>query len=85
MDHLLKPENFAMLEAARVVYCTGFFITVSPESIMAVANHCAAADKIFSMASGGRVGWCGAGHGEWGRGGAGRVCLLCAAAHEFTC
>ena len=30
LDHLLLPENLALLHKARVVYCTGFFITVSP-------------------------------------------------------
>lgn len=49
VDHVLKPENWACVESCRVVYCTGFFITVSPESIMTVANHCAANDKIYAM------------------------------------
>jgi adenosine kinase len=48
-DHLQKPENWALLEAARVVYSAGFFITVSPESILASAKHCAENDKIYSM------------------------------------
>lgn len=41
VDFLKKPDNFALLEKARVVYSAGFFITVSPESIMACAEHCA--------------------------------------------
>eukprot|EP00201_Polytomella_parva_P018417 CAMPEP_0175054004 /NCGR_PEP_ID=MMETSP0052_2-20121109/9251_1 /TAXON_ID=51329 ORGANISM="Polytomella parva, Strain SAG 63-3" /NCGR_SAMPLE_ID=MMETSP0052_2 /ASSEMBLY_ACC=CAM_ASM_000194 /LENGTH=346 /DNA_ID=CAMNT_0016318625 /DNA_START=12 /DNA_END=1052 /DNA_ORIENTATION=- len=48
-EFLLRPENWSVVERARVVYCTGFFITVSTDSIMAVAKHCAANDKIFSM------------------------------------
>lgn len=40
-DFLRQPDNFALLEKARVVYSAGFFITVSPESIMACAEHCA--------------------------------------------
>lgn len=40
-DFLSKEENMAALEAARVVYSAGFFITVSPESIMLCAEHCA--------------------------------------------
>jgi adenosine kinase len=47
VDHLLLPENWAFVESARVVYNAGFFITVSPESIMAVAKNCAANDKIY--------------------------------------
>ncbi len=49
VDHLTKPENLALLEKARVVYCTGFFITVSPDSIRTVAKHCADNDKIYAM------------------------------------
>jgi adenosine kinase len=40
-DFLRKAENMALLEKARVVYSAGFFITVSPESIMLCAEHCA--------------------------------------------
>lgn len=43
------PKNWALLEAARVVYSAGFFITVSPESIMAAARHCAESDKAYCM------------------------------------
>lgn len=42
-------QNWDLVEKARVVYCTGFFITVSPASIAAVASHCAANDKIYCM------------------------------------
>jgi adenosine kinase len=48
-DHVLKPENWSVVESARVVYSAGFFITVSPESIMAAAQHCADNDKIYCM------------------------------------
>ena len=48
-DHVQKPENWAVVEAARVVYSAGFFIPVSPDSIIAVAKHCADNDKIYCM------------------------------------
>jgi sugar/nucleoside kinase (ribokinase family) len=48
-EFLSAPANWALLEAARVVYSAGFFITVSPESIMAAAQHCAANDKTYCM------------------------------------
>lgn len=48
-DHLKKPANWAVVEAARVIYSAGFFITVSPESIMASAKHCAEHDKVYAM------------------------------------
>ncbi|KAJ9515376.1 hypothetical protein QJQ45_016371 [Haematococcus lacustris] len=41
--------NFDLVEAARIIYCTGFFITVSPDSIAAVAKHAAEHDKIYAM------------------------------------
>lgn len=44
-----KAENWSVVEAARVIYSAGFFITVSPESILAAAQHCAQHDKIYCM------------------------------------
>lgn len=52
-------ENWSLVEKARVIYCTGFFITVSPEAIAAVSSHTVANDKIYCMVcghSGGAVG-----------------------------
>ncbi len=42
-------KNFELVERARIVYCTGFFITVSPESIALVSKHVADNDKIYAM------------------------------------
>lgn len=55
MDH--AKAHWDLVEAARVIYCTGFFITVSPDSIAAVASHCAENDKIFAMVSMGYRGY----------------------------
>ena len=44
-----QPENWALVEAARVIYSAGFFITVSPESILLVAKHCAENNKAYCM------------------------------------
>ena len=49
VDHLTQPENTAILKAAKVVYSAGFFITVSPESILISAKHCAEANMIYAM------------------------------------
>lgn len=49
IDHLQKPENWAIVEAARVFYSAGFFITVSPDSMLAVAKHAAASDKTYCL------------------------------------
>ncbi|KAB5544131.1 hypothetical protein DKX38_012243 [Salix brachista] len=48
-EHLKRPENWALVEKAKYFYIAGFFLTVSPESIMLVAEHAAANNKIFSM------------------------------------
>ena len=49
VDHVKQPENWALVEAAQVIYSAGFFITVSPESIMLVAKHCADHNKPYCM------------------------------------
>ncbi|KAH9602653.1 hypothetical protein KSS87_016013 [Heliosperma pusillum] len=49
VDHLKKPENWALVEKAKYYYIAGFFLTVSPDSIQLVAEHAAANDKIFMM------------------------------------
>ncbi|KAK3008300.1 hypothetical protein RJ639_013120 [Escallonia herrerae] len=52
-DHLKRPENWALgtptFEKAKYFYIAGFFLTVSPDSILLVAEHAAASNKIFSM------------------------------------
>ena len=44
-----QPENWAIVEKARIVYSAGFFITVSPEAILKTAKHCAENNKIYAM------------------------------------
>lgn len=48
-EHLKKPENWALVEKAKFIYIAGFFLTVSPESIMHVARHVAEKGKVFAM------------------------------------
>ncbi|RDX91182.1 Adenosine kinase 2, partial [Mucuna pruriens] len=48
-EHLTKPENWALVEKAKYFYISGFFLTVSPDSIQLVAEHAAANNKIFMM------------------------------------
>ena len=48
-DHVKQPEQWKLVEDARVIYSAGFFITVSPEAIALTAQHCAAHDKIYCM------------------------------------
>ncbi|KNE66143.1 hypothetical protein AMAG_10393 [Allomyces macrogynus ATCC 38327] len=49
VEHLQRPENWALIEAAEYFYIGGFFLTVSPPSIMAVARHAAEKNKVFAM------------------------------------
>jgi len=45
----LTTTGWPLVEKAKIYYIAGFFITVSPPSIMKVAEHAAAANKIFTM------------------------------------
>ncbi|QDZ20089.1 adenosine kinase [Chloropicon primus] len=49
VDHLTKPENFALVEKANFYYIAGFFMTVSPDSIMTIAKHACEKNKTFMM------------------------------------
>lgn len=48
-DHLEKQENRACLENAKFFYISGFFLTVSPDSIMQVAKFALEKNKMFMM------------------------------------
>jgi hypothetical protein len=47
IDHLSKPENWKLVEDARFYYSAGFFLTVSPDSMMKVAKHSAEQGKCY--------------------------------------
>ncbi|KAK8926162.1 Adenosine kinase 2 [Platanthera zijinensis] len=48
-EHLKRPENWELVEKAKYIYIAGFFLTVSVESILHVAEHAAAKYKVFTM------------------------------------
>lgn len=48
-SHVQQPENWKIVEKAKVIYSAGFFITASPESILLVAKHATANNKIYCM------------------------------------
>lgn len=48
-DHLRQPENWRILEGAKIVYSAGFFITVSPESIMLASEQAAKSGALYCM------------------------------------
>ncbi|XP_065290557.1 uncharacterized protein Adk2 isoform X2 [Dermacentor albipictus] len=49
VDHLLKPENKALMEEASHYYISGFFLNVSLDSILTVAKHASSKKKVFCM------------------------------------
>jgi adenosine kinase len=48
-DHLSQPEIWDIVDAAKFYYISGFFLTVSPPTIMKVAQHAAEQNKMFCM------------------------------------
>lgn len=48
-SHLLDPSNWSLLERAKFAYIGGFFLTVSPDSIVEVGKHCSETNKYFMM------------------------------------
>jgi adenosine kinase len=49
LDHLKTGEGQAMMEKAQFYYSSGFFLTVSPESMQLVGEHAAAQNKVYTM------------------------------------
>uniref|UniRef100_A0A3Q1JQF5 Adenosine kinase n=1 Tax=Anabas testudineus TaxID=64144 RepID=A0A3Q1JQF5_ANATE len=47
--HLDLDSNWELVKKAKVYYIAGFFLTVSPESIVKVAKHASDNNKIFCM------------------------------------
>uniref|UniRef100_A0AAY4A5I0 Adenosine kinase n=1 Tax=Denticeps clupeoides TaxID=299321 RepID=A0AAY4A5I0_9TELE len=47
--HLDLDKNWSLVEKARVYYIAGFFLTVSPESILKVAKHASDHNKTFGL------------------------------------
>ncbi|XP_029465418.1 adenosine kinase isoform X1 [Rhinatrema bivittatum] len=47
--HLDLEENWKLVEKAKIYYIAGFFLTVSPESILKVASQSSENNKIFSL------------------------------------
>jgi len=49
IDHVNQEKNWKCVQNANVYYIAGFFLTVSPPSIMKIAKHACEANKIFTM------------------------------------
>ena len=44
--HLNLPEKWGIVENAECYYISGFFLTVSPSSILKIAKHAAEKNKV---------------------------------------
>lgn len=49
IDHINLPENKQLVEAAEFFYISGFFLTVSPPTIQAIANHALTHNRLFLL------------------------------------
>lgn len=49
IDHAKTPEITKAIEDASFYYSAGFFLTVSPDTMMLVAEHAAANNKVYMM------------------------------------
>ena len=49
MDHIQKPDNQKLIENAKYFYISGFFLTVSRETIMTIAQHAFNNKKTLAM------------------------------------
>ncbi|XP_020861783.1 adenosine kinase isoform X1 [Phascolarctos cinereus] len=47
--HLDLEKNWKLVEKAKVYYIAGFFLTVSPESILKIARQASESNKIFTL------------------------------------
>lgn len=47
IDHVKETQQWSVVEKASIYYSAGFFLTVSPESMLAVAKHSADEGKTF--------------------------------------
>jgi adenosine kinase len=48
-DHIDREENWALVQKARFYYMAGFPLTVSPPTMLKIAEHAAENDKTFCM------------------------------------
>ena len=48
-EHLDQPDNWAVVDKAKLVYSAGFFLTVSVDSMVRVAKHCAENNKTYCL------------------------------------
>ncbi|KAF9805940.1 hypothetical protein SFRURICE_004152 [Spodoptera frugiperda] len=48
-EHIHKPECKAIIEKAKLFYSSGFFLAVSPETMMSIAKHASEKNQVFAL------------------------------------
>lgn len=49
VSHVMRPENWRLVEDAKIVYSAGFFMTTSPDTIKLVSEHCSKSSAIYCL------------------------------------
>merc|ERR1719408_706314 len=49
VEHVKKPENWAIVEGAKIIYSAGFFITVCPDAMRAACAEMAKQNKTYCL------------------------------------
>jgi len=49
ISHLEEETNWSVVAASKLVYSAGFFLTVSVDSMLKVAKHCALSNKTYCL------------------------------------
>jgi len=57
-DHLVREEIWNRITAAQFYYSTGYFLTVSPPSVMRIARHAAETNKVRTQGPANSASWC---------------------------
>jgi len=47
--HLDIEDNWSLVKSAKIIYSAGFFLTVSVDSMLRVAKHCAANNRLYCL------------------------------------
>ncbi|KAF4654312.1 hypothetical protein FOL47_010036 [Perkinsus chesapeaki] len=48
-SHIIEPDNWRLIEHARIVYSAGFFVAVSPKAIEMVSSKCIETGALYCM------------------------------------
>lgn len=49
VSHVQSPENWRLVETAKIIYSAGFFMTSSPETMKLVSEYCCKNNTIYCL------------------------------------